>query len=134
MRLILHLIYYEFVTVGGPMDKLAQRMILWPTLKGKVKIISGCRPDEIREYHFDRGFGTYAHYKSLYTRRESLEKIAEQTDTNVTLALSDKNIIGFGVLAYPEAGERWAKLEPRLMLEIKALEVSRGWRSGTAGA
>jgi acetoin utilization protein AcuA len=49
--------------------------------------------------------------------------------------LTDHNhIIGFGVLAYPEPDERWNRLGPRLMMEVKAIEVSRSWRSaGVAG-
>lgn len=117
------------------MKVLSHRMIVWPTLKGKVKIYSNCSPTEIHRYHFDGQFGIHAHYKSLYTRRESLEKIAEQPDTNVILALTDdENIIGYGVLAYPEAGERWAKLGPHLVMEVKAIEVSRSWRSATVAS
>ena len=36
---------------------------------------------------------------------------------------------GFGVLAYPEAGERWAELEPQVMMEVKVIETCRAWRS-----
>ncbi|MCK7504744.1 MAG: hypothetical protein MZV70_12100 [Desulfobacterales bacterium] len=58
---------------------------------------------------FDRQFGTHAHYRSLYTKRESLERKAEQPDTSVVLAIADStHIVGFGVLAYPDPEERWA--------------------------
>ena len=87
-------------------------------------------PEAIRTLEFDDQFGSYAHYKSLYTKRESLEKVAELKDSNVVLAIVDKRrIIGFGVLAYPEPGERWEKLGSQTMMEIRALEVSRNWRS-----
>jgi len=100
------------------------------TSKGSVRICSHCRPPEIRTYVFDSQFGVHAHFKSLYTRRESLEKIAGLPDADVTLALTGAgHIIGFGVLAYPEAGERWSQLGPYLMMEIKAIEVTRDWRS-----
>jgi acetoin utilization protein AcuA len=70
----------------------------------------------------------------LYTKRESLEKNAREPDANVTLALTDNGeIIGFGVLTYPEADERWAKLDLRIMMEVKAIEVSRDWRSAGVG-
>jgi len=105
------------------------------TPQGSVAIRSRCTPQEIRTFIFDSQFGTHAHYKSLYTRRESLEKNAALPDADVTLALTDHNhIIGFGVLTYPEPGERWYRLGPRLMMEVKAVEVSRSWRSaGVAG-
>jgi len=112
------------------MEKFSQKVIVKSTSKGELQIRSFCTPEEIRRYHFDRQFGNHAHYKSLYTRRESLEENARLPETNVTLALTDDaNIIGFGVLVYPEEGERWAKLAPRLMMEVKAIEVARKWRS-----
>jgi len=117
------------------MEAMHKNAVLWPTARGDVAICSHCAAEEIRAYTFDSQFGSHAHYRSLYTRRESLENIAARADANVTLALVDGiRIVGFGVLAYPEAGERWASLGHRLMLEVKAIEVSRSWRSaGVAG-
>lgn len=100
-----------------------------PTPRGSLRIRGFCTPQEIRTYRFDEQFGSYARYKSLYTRRESLEGNAAQKDANVTLALADgQDIIGFGVLTYPDPGERWLELGPEAMMEIKALEVCRRWR------
>jgi acetoin utilization protein AcuA len=97
---------------------------------GAVTIRSFCSAEEIRQTMFNPQFSSHAQYRSLYTRRQSLEDNAEQPDTNVTLALTDGNlIVGFGVLAYPEAGERWAELEPQIMMEVKAIETCRVWRS-----
>jgi acetoin utilization protein AcuA len=97
---------------------------------GAVTIRSFCSSEEIRQTMFNPQFSSHAQYRSLYTRRQSLEDNAEQPDTNVTLALTDGNlIVGFGVLAYPEPGERWAELEPQIMMEVKAIETSRVWRS-----
>ncbi len=104
--------------------------IPWKTPKGEIVIRAFCTPEEIRGYDFDQQFGTHAHYKSLYTKRESLEQIASQPDTNVVLALAEgKGIIGFGVLAYPDPEERWSEMDD-LMLEVNAIEVARDWRSG----
>jgi len=105
------------------------RAISWKTSRGNVTIRSQCTPREIRTFIYDSQFGTHAHYRSLYTRRESLEKHADLPDADVTLALTDHNhIIGFGVLAYPESEERWSRLGAGLMMEVKAIEVSRSWR------
>ena len=112
------------------MNTYAQHEILVSTALGELRIRSFCTPDEIRQFSFDRQFGTHAHYRSLYTKRESLERKAEQPDTSVVLAIADsKRIVGFGVLAYPDPEERWAQLEPKLMMEVNAIEVSREWRS-----
>jgi acetoin utilization protein AcuA len=112
------------------MNTYAQHEIFLSTSLGELRIRSFCTPDEIRQLSFDRQFGTHAHYRSLYTKRESLERKAEQPDTSVVLAIADsKRIVGFGVLAYPDPEERWAQLKPDLMLEVNAIEVSREWRS-----
>ncbi len=79
---------------------------------------------------FDREFGRHAQYKSLYTKKESLEAISAQPGANVTVALAEEDhIIGFGVLAFPAASERWAGLGPGVMMEVKGVEVCRSWRS-----
>ena len=112
------------------MNTYAQHEILVSTTLGELRIRSFCTPDEIRQLSFDHQFGTHAHYRSLYTKRESLERKAEQKDTSVVLAIVDsKRIVGFGVLAYPDPEERWARLAPNLMMEVNAIEVSREWRS-----
>jgi len=112
------------------MNTYAQHEIFVSTTLGELRIRSFCTPDEIRQLSFDHQFGTHAHYRSLYTKRESLERRAEQPDTSVVLAIVDsKRIVGFGVLAYPDPEERWAQLEPKLMMEVNAIEVSREWRS-----
>jgi len=97
---------------------------------GDVRIRSFCSPAEIRKCTFDREFTFHAHYKSLYTSREILEKAAEQPGANIVLALAEqKHIIGYAVLAYPDPGERWADLGPEIMMEVTAIEVCRSWRS-----
>ena len=112
------------------MEQKETNEIPWQTPKGEIRIRAFCSPEEIRGYSFDSQFGTHAHYKSLFTRRESLERMALRADTNVVLALAqEKDIIGFGVLAYPDPEERWSELGD-LMMEVNALEVARSRRSG----
>jgi acetoin utilization protein AcuA len=107
-----------------------QKQITWSTPKGDLSIRNFCMAEEIQRYNFDRQFGTHAHFKSLYTKRSSLEANAEQPDANVVLALANnRDIVGFGVLSYPDADERWAQLNHDIMMEVKAIEVSRDWRN-----
>jgi acetoin utilization protein AcuA len=111
------------------MGKICSQEILLTIHRGDVKIRSFCSPEEIRQCSFDRRFAFHGHYKSLYTRCELLEKSADQPDANVVLALAKRNhIIGYGVLAYPDPGERWADLGPEIMMEVTAIEVCRSWR------
>ncbi|MFZ0242325.1 MAG: hypothetical protein WAL90_11830 [Desulfobacterales bacterium] len=112
-----------------PDPRQEERQLTVPA--GTVTIRSFCGAAEIRQTTLSPQFSSYAQFRSLYTRRQSLEDHAAQPDTNVTLALTGGNlIVGFGVLAYPDAGERWAELEPRVMMEVKAIETCRDWRSG----
>ena len=100
------------------------------TASDDIRLRSFCSADEIRKYAFDEEFGRHAQYRSLYTKKESLEKDAKREGVNVVLAVDPKEtIIGFGVLDFPEAGERWLDMGPRLMMELKVIEVCRRWRS-----
>ncbi|MGD8882796.1 MAG: hypothetical protein PVI82_12945 [Desulfobacterales bacterium] len=112
------------------MTETFSKEVLFPTPKGDIRIYPFCSPEQIRQYTFDDQFQIHQHYKSLYTRRQSLEDHAGGSDANVVLAVAQpENIIGFGVLDYPEPDERWAELAPKIMMEIKAIEVCRTWRS-----
>ena len=111
-------------------DRENQKELAWPTDSEELVILSFCRPSQIRAMTFDAEFGRYAQYKSLYTKKESLEAIAAQPGANVTVAVVDRShIIGFAVLSFPPASERWSALGPGTMMEVKAVEVCRRWRS-----
>jgi acetoin utilization protein AcuA len=100
------------------------------TIRGKrICIRSFCKAEDIRRYAFDAQFSRHAQFKSLYTKKESLENQASSDNANVTLALEDENIIGFGVLGNPDEGERWLEIGSGLMMEVKAIEVCRRFRS-----
>lgn len=112
------------------MTAYASHQISTVTSLGELRVRSFCSPEEIRQLSFDRQFGTHAHYRSLFTKRESLERKAEQPDANVVLAIADSaHIVGFGVLAYPDPEERWTELQPSIMMEVNAIEVNRKWRA-----
>ncbi|MEJ2283779.1 MAG: hypothetical protein P8X85_09320 [Desulfobacterales bacterium] len=112
------------------MGKNGTQEALLTTPRGDARIRSFCSAEEIRQCKFDRQFASSPQYKSLYTSRRLLEISTEQPDANIVLALAEKgHIIGYGVLAYPDPGERWADLGPKIMMEIKAIEVCRNWRS-----
>ena len=105
------------------------------TPMGKLSMYAFASPDEIRRLSFDGQFGEHPGFRSLYTRSASLRRRAAEEDANVVLAVTDKeNIIGFGVLAYPEPDQRWARLEPKVMMEVKAIEVARDWRRMGVGS
>jgi acetoin utilization protein AcuA len=112
--------------LNDPIPKQVTR----PTPAGLIHIRSFCTPGEIQSYRFDDQFGIHAQYKSIYIKRETLEKHAGKADANVVLALTENlHIVGFGVFSHPDADERWTGLGPGMMMEVKAVEVSRNLRS-----
>jgi acetoin utilization protein AcuA len=107
-----------------------QKKLVRNTHAGSILIHSFCAPEEIRSYRFDDQFGSHAQYKSIYTKRETLEKHAGKRDANVVLALTEsQQIVGFGVFSHPDPDDRWTELGPGVMMEVKAVEVSRRLRS-----
>ncbi|MFZ3045471.1 MAG: hypothetical protein WA151_06120 [Desulfatirhabdiaceae bacterium] len=100
------------------------------TRNGRITIRSFCTPEMIRECTFESQFGIYPRYKSLYTRRESLESLALEPGANIVLAITDEHhIVGFGLLVHPDPDERWSRLGHGVMIELKAIEICRDWRS-----
>lgn len=99
-------------------------------LENKIRIASFCSPEKIRTFSFHGGFGDYAKYRSIYTRKETLEEFASHDGANVVVALTPEDrIVGFGVLDYPGPEERWLAVgNGRTMMEMKALEVCRSMR------
>ncbi|SPJ14461.1 conserved hypothetical protein [Syntrophobacter sp. SbD2] len=120
--------------VNGRMIHLTERIAV-KTTKGKLSVYTFASPDEISRLSFEGQFGEHPDFRSLYTRSASLIKRAAEEDANVVLAVADnENIIGFGVLASPEPDQRWARLEPKVMMEVKAIEVARDWRQMGVGS
>lgn len=112
------------------MNDSIQKELVRTTPAGSITIRSFCAPEEIRSYRFDDQFGIHAQYKSIFTKRETLEKHAGKKDANVALALTEnQQIVGFGVFSHPDPDDRWTDLGPGVMMEVKAVEVSRPLRS-----
>ncbi|MFH1153181.1 MAG: hypothetical protein V1793_05140 [Pseudomonadota bacterium] len=97
---------------------------------GEIRIASFCTPDQIRGFSFHGGFGDYAKYRSIYTRKETLEEFASHDGANVVVALAPGDmIVGFGVLDFSGPEDRWYALgDGRTMMEMRALEVCREMR------
>jgi len=107
-----------------------QKEIILKTPSDDIRVRSFCSAAEIHGYSFDKEFGRHAQYRSLYTRKETLETDSAREGVNVVLAVDPRDtIIGFGVLNYPDEDERWLDLGPGVMMELKVIEVCRRWRS-----
>lgn len=116
----------------GRTDKVKQ----WKTLEtpeGKLSIVTFASHEDISRLKFDHQFGEHTGFRSLYTRGESLMMRSCEEDANVVIAIQEDKIVGFGLLTCPDPDQRWAKLGPRKVLEVKAIEVVRGWRKSGLG-
>jgi acetoin utilization protein AcuA len=131
-RLIFWLIHQRLGPglIRDPMKQNSSNEIIRLTAFGGVKIRSICTSEDLAGLEFDSGFSAATENKSLFKGSESIKLQAKQPDANLVLAISgDDLIIGFAILAYPEPGERWIRLGPGIMMEVKAIEVVRRCRS-----
>ena len=104
------------------------------TDKGEIGIYILATPEDLQNLRFDPQFREHTHYRSLYTRRQSLIIRAGEEDSNVVIALTEAGtIIAFGMVVYPDPAERWARLGPKIMVEAKAIEVSGVWGTVVGG-
>jgi acetoin utilization protein AcuA len=101
------------------------------TAQGTVFVASFYTPDNLESLSFKRSFQMHPHYSPIISSKKSLMRIAGEPDANVTLATTvDGDIVGFGILQYPDPDERWVRVGERVMMELSVVEVSRAWRGG----
>jgi acetoin utilization protein AcuA len=95
---------------------------------GPLIIRSLCPPGSFSHLELDRGLGSFPHYSSIIQKLAVFERIASSEDGNVILAIEgERLVVGYAACYYPEPRERWAGLG-KLMYEMGAIEVSRGYR------
>jgi len=101
------------------------------TDQGNITVASFYTPEKIEALAFKRSFQLHPHYSPIISSKNSFIKIAAEPDANVTLATTAAgDIVGFGILQYPDPDERWVRVGDRVMMELSVVEVSRAWRSG----
>jgi len=101
------------------------------TDQGAITVASFYTPEDIAALAFKRSFEMHPHYSPIISSKQSLMKIAATPDANVTLATTSAgDIVGFGILQYPDPDERWVRVGDRVMMELSVVEVSRTWRGG----
>jgi len=101
------------------------------TDQGTITVASFYTPEDIAALGFKRSFQLHSHYSPIISSKDSLIRIAAEPDANITLATTPTgDIVGFGILQYPDPDERWVRVGERVMMELSVVEVSRTWRSG----
>lgn len=105
-----------------------QKGVQLQTGQGVVQIRAFCTPEDIAPLGFKKTFSEFPRYSPIISKKESLAAAANRPDANVTIASADGQIIGFAILQYPSADERWIRVGDRIMMEVSVVEVSRAWR------
>jgi len=101
------------------------------TDQGTITVASFYTPEDIAVLGFKRSFQLHPHFSPIISSKDSLIRIAAEPDANITLATTPTgDIVGFGILQYPDPDERWVRVGERVMMELSVVEVSRAWRSG----
>ena len=112
-----------------------QKCVQLQTRQGLVTICSFCTPDDIAHLGFKKTFSEFTRYSPIIAKKESLAAAANRPDANVTIAsTADGQIIGFAILQYTGADERWVRVGDRIMMEVCVVEVSRAWRANGIAA
>lgn len=106
-----------------------RRRLELDTPRGPVELVSYLSPPEVDALILDEGIGVFSRYRSILTSKDSLRAQAEDPGGNLTLALAESGgrIVGYCVCRPPQAGDRWAELDPPIMYEVFG-ENARGWR------
>ena len=123
------------------LERLLKTVYLWGktikqrivTNRGSVHIESALTLDRIQNLVFSPDFTCHAQYKSIYTKRETLEQLTENGASIALVLLNEKTIVGYAVLDYPNKKTRWARLGEKIMIELKAVEVLKKYRNQGIG-
>jgi acetoin utilization protein AcuA len=117
-------IYYK--KYGRLIIKKTMRIL---TKKGVVHIESNSSQDCIQDLIFASDFTSHKQYRSIFTKKATLERILGRRGKVALALLDDKTIVGFAALDYPDTKDRWSRLGEKIMMEVKAVEVSRQIRN-----
>jgi len=99
------------------------------TKMGIIHIENNLTLERIQDLIFDSDFTSHTLYRSIFTRKATLERIVGRGGS-ITLALLDhKTIVGFAALDYPDTKERWSGIGDNIVMELKAVEILRGLRN-----
>lgn len=95
------------------------------TRQGMIQIESIADPDRLQDLIMSSDLAVHERYKSIFTRKASLERILGKKGRVAIALLDQTTIVGYAALDYPDSNDRWATLGEQAIMELKAVEVSR---------
>jgi len=96
---------------------------------GLVHIETNVTLDHIQELIFASEFKSQALYRSIFTKKATLERILGRGGSITLAVLENKTIAGFAALDYPDANERWSGMGDNIIMELKAVELLQKLRN-----
>lgn len=99
------------------------------TQKGNVYIQSNRNPRVFKDLTFPFETCHSTAYRLTHCTKQSLQGIIQKGGKVALALLEHKIIVGFAVLDFPDKNERWILSDPKMVMELKAVEVLREFRS-----
>jgi acetoin utilization protein AcuA len=99
------------------------------TQKGDVYIQSNRNPRVFKDLTFPFETCHSTAYRLTHCTKQSLQRIIEKGGRVALALLEHKIIVGFAVLDFPDKNERWVLPDPKIVMELKAVEVLREFRN-----
>jgi len=101
------------------------------TLNDRKIVIEGpVSSDTLKTYSFDDGLDAFRRPKDQF---EAILEIADLDEGRIIIAREDDRIIGYVTYHYPDELERWSDGNLPYLIELGAVEISLGYRSGGIG-
>ncbi|MBU1344355.1 MAG: GNAT family N-acetyltransferase [Proteobacteria bacterium] len=100
------------------------------THNGLVHIESNLTADRFHDLIFVFDLPNLSENKAIYSGKQILEHILKKGVSIALALLNNKTIVGYAILDYPNAEDRWAGLlNGETVMELKAVEVLREFRN-----
>jgi len=99
------------------------------TNMGIINIEINLTLERLQNLIFDSDFTSHELYRSIFTRKATLERIMGRGGSITLALLNNKTIVGFAALDYPDTNERWSGICNNVVMELKAVEILPGLRN-----
>ena len=99
------------------------------TQKGNVYIQLNRNPGVFKDLTFPFETCHSTAYRLTHCTKQSLQSIIERGGSVSLALLEHKIIVGFAVLDFPDKNARWALPDPKIVMELKAVEILREFRN-----
>ncbi len=98
------------------------------TNAGGIRFESHLTAEFLNDIELADEFKNDALHKSIFTKKETLQRILGHGGRVALAILNNALIIGFAALDAPDPKERWGGMDGKIVMELEAVEVAAGFR------